>query len=85
MRKHKVTAYLVLEKGARPLDKPVLVKRVTTKKPQLGNNQIAFKMNLLVPVGIFEEILPTVNIDLPATLALVPDIEAEVLEFKDDV
>lgn len=81
-KRKSVTTYLVLCKSSgRAWDKPVLARRLTSKRPRLAKNEIAIKLTIDLPGDIFEEAIPSVTISVPDSAVISPDdVVMEVLE-----
>jgi len=75
----KVNCYLVLEASSpsNPYWKGARIVRMTKGKPSLERGQIAVKVNLNVPGSIFEELIPTFDLDISPENVIAP-IDAEL-------
>lgn len=78
--KYKATAYLVLEPAERSYGRPkkARVASVRTNKPTIKRGQIAIKLNVTLPASVFEQFVPSVDIEVPDGAAIQPEVEIEM-------
>lgn len=70
------TAYLVVEKDSWIYGKPRIVA-MRKNKPSLESGQIAVKVNLKIPMAIFDQFIPVLEAEISAPDAILPTIEIE--------
>ena len=77
----RATGYLILEAtryvGGRV--KEMKLARVTQNPPSLTNNQISIKLNITVPMSVFDRGLALINISVPEELISQPDVTVEAI------
>lgn len=78
-RKSNVTAYLVLKRHKRNYRGKVTVTRVTQKKPTLEPGEVAVKVNISVPLDVFDATL-TANLFVEDKDIIQPVLDMEVVE-----
>lgn len=75
------SAYLVIEKDAWAYGRP-RITAMRKNKPALESGQIAVKVNLKIPMAIFDQFIPVLEAEIsePDVIAPTIEIEPEVVE-----
>ncbi|MBT2484774.1 MULTISPECIES: hypothetical protein [unclassified Microbacterium] len=77
MRDTRTTSvYLILEPHSHTW-KPPRVAAMKVRKPALESGQIAVKVNLKIPMAIFDQFIPVLEAEISEPDAILPAIEIE--------
>lgn len=77
----RATGYLILEATRYVGGKVCEMKlaRITQNPPSLSNNQVSIKLNVMVPMSVFDRGLALINISVPEELISQPDVTIEAV------
>lgn len=56
-------------------------RRITKTHPQLNGNEIAIKLNLIIPDKFFDRFIPEIELTIPEEYVIEPKLVAQIIEM----